>query len=106
MVAVTSALDTGKARLDDKIVCTACPVPGSRPVTDAPRSYGTLTVAGVLKKSSNPGTYRIGQKSGWELLKKYIDAYGFTSKTGIDLPDETLSSCTTGANIADLSLIC
>ena len=86
IVSVTSAVDSGKATFDTMINCTPYPVPGSRPVTDAPRSYGGLTVAGVLKKSSNPGAFRIALKSGWPTYKKYFDLYGFSSKTGIDLP--------------------
>lgn len=36
IVSVTSAVDSGKATFDTMINCTPYPVPGSRPVTDAP----------------------------------------------------------------------
>lgn len=103
IVSVTSAVDSGKATFDTMINCTPYPVPGSRPVTDAPRSYGGLTVAGVLKKSSNPGAFRIALKSGWPTYKKYFDLYGFSSKTGIDLPGETNSQCQDGSNFVNFS---
>lgn len=105
IVSVTSAVDSGKATFDTMINCTPYPVPGSRPVTDAPRSYGGLTVAGVLKKSSNPGAFRIALKSGWPTYKKYFDLYGFSSKTGIDLPGETNSQCQDGSNFVNFSRI-
>ena len=105
IVSVTSAVDSGKATFDTMINCTPYPVPGSRPVTDAPRSYGGLTVAGVLKKSSNPGAFRIALKSGWPTYKKYFDLYGFSSKTGLDLPGETNSQCQDGSNFVNFSRI-
>ena len=97
IVSVTSAVDSGKATFDTMINCTPYMVPGSRPVTDAPRFYSGLTVAGVLKKSSNPGAFRIALKSGWPTYKKYFDLYGFSSKTGIDLPGKPTASARTAA---------
>lgn len=85
IVSVTSAVDSGKATFDTMINCTPYPVPGSRPVTDAPRSYGGLTVAGVLKKSSNPGAFRIALKSGWPTYKNTL--------TCTDFPPKRVSTC-------------
>lgn len=105
IVSVTSAVDSGKATFDTSINCTPYMVPGSRPVTDNPRSYGSLSVAGVLKKSSNPGAFRIALRAGWPTYKKYYDLYGFSSKTGIDLPDETNSQSQDGSNFVNFSRI-
>ena len=105
IVAATAAVDSGKASFDTTINCTPYIVPGSRPVTDKPRFYSALTLAGVLKKSSNPGAFRIALKAGWPTYKKYFDLYGFSSKTGIELPGETNSQCQDGSNFVNFSRI-
>ena len=105
IVAPTAAVDSGKASFDTTINCTPYIVPGSRPVTDKPRFYSALTLAGVLKKSSNPGAFRIALKAGWPTYKKYFDLYGFSSKTGIELPGETNSQCQDGSNFVNFSRI-
>jgi cell division protein FtsI (penicillin-binding protein 3) len=106
LVSVTSAVDSGKASFSTPIDCTTAPVPGARPVSDAPRSYGTLTVAEVLKKSSNPGAFRIGCRAGgWNVYKKYLKAYGFLDPTGVELPSEARSRIQDGSNFVNFSRI-
>ena len=106
VVSVTSAIDTGKASFNTPINCSAVPIPGAKPVTDAPRSYGSLTVAGVLKKSSNPGTLRIALRAGgWPVYKKYLEGFGFRDKTGIELPSEARGQCQDGSNYVNFSRI-
>jgi cell division protein FtsI (penicillin-binding protein 3) len=52
-------------------------------------SYGTLTVAGVIEKSSNVGAAKIalslGRQPHWEMLRRV----GFGEETGVHLPGET-----------------
>ncbi len=106
LVSVTSAVDTGKLTFNSMIDCSPAPVPGSKPVTDAPRRYGMLSVGDVLKKSSNPGAFRIGCRGGgWNVYKKYLEAYGFRRKTGIELPSEARSQCQDGSNFSNFSRI-
>ena len=50
--------------------------------------YGRLTFVEVLTKSSNIGMAKIGKKMGNERLHKYVKAFGFGDKTGIDLSGE------------------
>jgi cell division protein FtsI (penicillin-binding protein 3) len=50
--------------------------------------YGWLTFKEALSYSSNIGFTKIGQKMGEETLYKYIRAFGFGEKTGIDLNGE------------------
>lgn len=52
------------------------------------RSYGWLTVADVIRRSSNIGAAKIGQMCGQELLNGAIRSFGFGGKTGVDLPGE------------------
>ncbi|WP_280127515.1 penicillin-binding protein 2 [Akkermansia sp. N21169] len=106
LVSVTSAVDTGKLTFNSMIDCSTAPVPGSKPVSDAPRHYGMLSVADVLKKSSNPGAFRIGCRAGgWNVYKKYLEAFGFRKKTGIELPSEAQSQCQDGNNFSNFSRI-
>lgn len=106
IVSVASAVDTGKASFETPINCTPVPIPGANPVTDKPRSYGSLTVAGVLKKSSNPGALRIALRAGgWPVYKKYLQAFGFQDKTGIELPSEAKGQFQDGSNYVNFSRI-
>lgn len=48
-----------------------------------------LTFAGVLAKSSNIGTVKIGQQVGPDRLYRMMRAFGFGEKTGLGLPGES-----------------
>lgn len=50
--------------------------------------HGTETLAQGLMNSCNPFFITIGQRLGSEKFFKYFEAFGFTEKTGIDLPGE------------------
>lgn len=50
--------------------------------------YGRLTVADVLKKSSNIGTAKIAIQLGDERLERYLREFGIGQITGIELPGE------------------
>lgn len=51
--------------------------------------HGLVSVAEVLKYSSNIGSAKIGLKLGDDRLYRYLKAFGFGDKSGIDLPGET-----------------
>lgn len=53
--------------------------------------HGSQTFGDALKNSCNPAFMAIGQKLGAENFFKYFKAFGFTEKTGIDLPGEAES---------------
>lgn len=55
IVSVTSAVDSGKATFDTMINCTPYPVPGSRPVTDAPPFLWRPDRSGRAEKIQQPG---------------------------------------------------
>jgi cell division protein FtsI (penicillin-binding protein 3) len=60
---------------------------GGRTIHDT-HKYGRLSVAEVLKYSSNIGAAKIGGRLGQERLYNYLRAFGFGSRSGIDLPGE------------------
>lgn len=52
------------------------------------RGHGTQTLCQGLMNSCNPFFITIGQKLGSQTYFDYFEAFGFTEKTGIDLPGE------------------
>lgn len=53
--------------------------------------HGSQTLTQGLENSCNPFFITIGQRLGVHNYFKYFDAFGFTEKTGIDLPGEASS---------------
>ncbi len=62
-------------------------IPGGYLHDDEPET--TLTLAQILAKSSNIGISQVGLKLGPDLFYRYIRAFGFGKKTGIDFPGES-----------------
>jgi len=54
--------------------------------------HGRVSVAEVLKYSSNIGSAKIGLKLGEDRLHRYLKAFGFGDKSDIDLPGEAAGS--------------
>lgn len=50
--------------------------------------HGAQTFLNVVENSCNPGFVYLGQKLGTERLYKYVNKFGFGTKTGIDLNGE------------------
>jgi membrane peptidoglycan carboxypeptidase len=53
-------------------------------------AFGTLTIAEALEKSSNVAAIKLGLRVGDPTMYDYIRRFGFGSKTGIELPGETV----------------
>ena len=51
--------------------------------------HGSETFLQVVENSCNPGFVVMGQKLGTERLYNYVEKFGFTEKTGIDLNGES-----------------
>jgi cell division protein FtsI (penicillin-binding protein 3) len=52
--------------------------------------YGVLSVNDIIGKSSNIGSTKIAMRLGAEAYHRYLKAFGFGEKTGIDLPGEAV----------------
>jgi cell division protein FtsI (penicillin-binding protein 3) len=61
---------------------------GGRVVHDT-HKHESLTVAEVVKYSSNIGAAKIGKSLGRDLLYRYLTSFGFGESTGIDFPGES-----------------
>jgi cell division protein FtsI (penicillin-binding protein 3) len=53
------------------------------------KAYGSLSVSDILARSSDVGAIKIALRLGEERFDKYIRAFGFGQRTGIELPGET-----------------
>ena len=78
---------------------------GSKPINDGRFNYGALTLAGVLKKSSNPGAAHIALACKWPNYKDYLQRYGLDKPVGIDLPSGGACMLADGSNIVNFSRI-
>lgn len=54
--------------------------------------HGTQNLNNAISNSCNPAFITIGQMVGVKTFSKYFKAFGFTEKTGIDLPGESRST--------------
>ncbi|WP_331446263.1 penicillin-binding transpeptidase domain-containing protein [Natranaerobius thermophilus] len=90
-VTLSAAIEEGKYNPDEAFYC-----PGHIEVSGAEigcwtgDGHGAIDFTEVVYGSCNPGFVTLGQRLGTETLFDYIQGYGFGSRTGIDLPGETL----------------
>jgi cell division protein FtsI (penicillin-binding protein 3) len=85
---IAAALDEGIVKPSSSFFCEN----GSYRVADRVfhdhEKYGWLDVPHIIKYSSNICSAKIGEKLGKVQLYRYMKAFGFGAKTGIDLPGE------------------
>jgi len=86
-----AALEEGLMELDDEFNCAGyMMIEGTRIRDWKPGGHGTITMLDVIAQSCNPGFMHIGVNLlGGDLLFQYIDAFGFTEKTGVDMLGES-----------------
>jgi cell division protein FtsI (penicillin-binding protein 3) len=88
---------TASAALEEKVVTpkTTFTVPDSFAYSDRvfhdSHEHPTerMTVAEIIKDSSNVGTIQIGLQLGGRKLDRYVRKFGFGSATGLDFPGES-----------------
>lgn len=79
-------------------------VSGTR-ISCANRSgHGSQSLRNALENSCNPALIQLGQRIGVSTFYKYLDAFGFFKKTGIDLPSEGTSSFWKEKNVGPVEL--
>lgn len=85
----SSALEEGVINMNTTFSCS-----GSMRVADTifgchnSAGHGIQTLLDAYVNSCNPAFIQIGQALGVEKFSEYYELYGFTEKTGIDLPGE------------------
>lgn len=89
---IAAAIEEGVVKPSDIFFCEN----GSYRVADRvfhdTKKHGWLSVAQILKYSSNIGSAKIGEELGPERLYRYLLAFGFADRTGVDLPGEASGS--------------
>jgi len=65
--------------------------------------YGSLTLEGVLQKSSNVGAYKFALQLGNTRFYDYVKRFGFGTKTGIQLSGESSGIARNSGNPVDFS---
>ena len=89
---ITSAmgLDSGLATVNTTFTCSgAYGVAKETYHCAGHKSHGTLNMADALRQSCNIYYIQLGQRIGSQKFYDYFDAFGFTARTGVDLPSET-----------------
>ncbi|MDR1293020.1 MAG: penicillin-binding protein 2 [Clostridiales Family XIII bacterium] len=102
LITVSAALEEGAVTPGTGVVCN-----GAYQVNDRtihchvyPASHGWQTVEEAVGNSCNPGLIQIMQKMGYDKYSKYLDLFGVTQQTGIDLPAEAYSLTQSQADIS------
>jgi len=85
---LAAALREGTTKENDVIFCEngAQTIQGHTIHDMSP--HGWLSMRDIIRYSSNIGSYKVGKKLGAERYYRYLDAFGFTETTGIDLLGE------------------
>jgi len=85
---VASALDCGAVRSTDIFDCENGAWFYAGKMLHDSHSYGNLTVADIIKKSSNIGAAKVALQMGNAKVYQSLRAFGFGDSTGLNLPGE------------------
>lgn len=86
----SSALEEKAITLEDKFSCnTFIKIASEKFHCWSFKDHGMQNLSTAMTNSCNPAFVQIGQRLGIDGFYKYFKAYGFTEKTGIDLPGES-----------------
>jgi cell division protein FtsI (penicillin-binding protein 3) len=88
VVVSTAALEAGLTRPNEMIDCQMGTIFFGKHAFHDHKPYGLLSFNQILEYSSNIGAAKLGLRLGEERLYTALRAFGFGSKTGIDLPGE------------------
>jgi len=94
---ITAALKTGVVKMDEPIDCENGRVLIEGKVLADVHKYGKITVAEILKNSSNIGTWMIAQKLGFTPLESFLKQAGFKKSLDMKKGDLEFSRYAIGA---------
>lgn len=91
-VVLAAALEDGAVSTKDHFYCSGSVKIGNWTISCSNHAgHGQQTLAEAVGHSCNPAFIKIGQGLGTEKFYSYLEAFGFTESTGIDLPGEGTS---------------
>ena len=90
VITAAMGVDSGKATYYTTLNCSGAYSVAKQTYHCAGRkSHGAQNLAEALRNSCNIYFIQLGQRVGSSLFCDYFDAFGFTERTGVDLPNET-----------------
>ena len=89
-LAFSAAIEKKLAKPDDQIDCQMGSITVAGRVIHDHHPFGTLTMAEALAKSSNVAAIKLGLRVGDASMYDFMTRFGFGSKTGVELPGETV----------------
>lgn len=90
VITAAMGLDAGQAALGTTLNCSGAYTVAKQTYHCAGRkSHGAQNMAQALRNSCNIYLIQLGQRLGPQAFYDYFDAFGFTERTGVDLPSET-----------------
>lgn len=105
IVTATAALSEGIANENSHFYCKGSKEVDGRVIHCWKTiGHGEQDFADILKNSCNVGFMDLGEKLGAEKLNKYIKAFGFGQKTGIDLNGEAVGIIKSSKSITPVDL--
>lgn len=90
LITAAAAIEENTAQPDSQYVCNGAMVMGNSRLTCTSRTRGKKTLAKGIEESCNMTMIQVGQDLGAEKFLKYIKAFGFGKKTGIELYGESI----------------
>lgn len=90
IIAFSAAIEKGLVKPEDKIDCQMGAITVAGRVVHDHHAFPTLSIAEALAKSSNVAAIKLGIRVGNATMFDYITRFGFGSRTGIELPGETV----------------
>jgi len=103
IIATGAAINEGIAKPTTQIFChNGLYAEGGFTVPDH-HPYGSLTLEGVLAKSSNIGAYKFAKQLGSKRFYDYVSRWGFGHKTGVMLGGESSGIARNTNNPVDFS---
>lgn len=92
IITAAAALEEGVVKDGEGFVCTGSYRVGDRNIHCWKTSgHGAESFSDGIMNSCNPVFMTVGSRLGGDLFYKYLEAFGLTQKTGIDLPGEATS---------------
>ena len=104
-ITCAAALEEEVVSLDSTFSCYGyADVAGTEISCHVSYGHGELDLQNAVTKSCNPSFIAIGQLLGAEKFSDYLEAFGFTERTGIDLPGEASSLYVSRENMGPVEL--
>ena len=90
VITAAMGVDSGNATINTTFNCSgAYGVAKETYHCAGKKAHGVQNLAQALRNSCNIYFIQLGQRVGASLFYDYFDAFGFTERTGVDLPNET-----------------